>query len=75
MKATHRRIKVTYNFEKKINQKVNLGRRPTHDARHQTPARSDIAILNDGCFEKPVQKYSGVQSSQGQITKDEWQIL
>ena len=29
MKAIHSRIKVTYNFENKVNQKVNLGRRPS----------------------------------------------
>ena len=29
IKATHRKIKVTYSFERKVNQKVNLGRRPT----------------------------------------------
>ena len=38
MKAIHWIITVTYNFEKKVNQKVNLLRRPP-------PAHLDIAIL------------------------------
>ena len=54
MKAIHWRIKVTYNFEKKVNQKVNLGQR-------QMPARPDIAISKDGLFEKPVEKSTFVQ--------------
>ena len=42
MKAIHWRIKVSYNFEKKVNQNVNLGRCPM--------AGPDIAILKDGFF-------------------------
>ena len=53
MKAIHLRIKVTYNFKKKINQKVNLGRHPT--PAHLTSACPDIAILKDG-FEKKKKK-------------------
>ena len=36
-------------FFKKVNQKVNLGQQPT-------PDRLYITILNDGLFEKPIQK-------------------
>ena len=50
MKAIRRRIKITYNFEKKVNQKVNLGRRPTADA------YLDFAILKDGFFSKDQSK-------------------
>ena len=49
MKAIHWKIKITYNFEKKVNQKVNLGRRPT-------PARPDIAILKDDLKKKKNKK-------------------
>ena len=45
MKAIHWRIKVTYNFEKKVNPKVNLGRRPT-------PACPPAACLPGHCFFK-----------------------
>ena len=37
---------------KKVNQKVNLGRRPPA---RPTPTCPDIAILKDGFFEKPIQ--------------------
>ena len=44
MKAIHWRIKVTYNFEKKVNQKVILGRRPTaaHRPAQRPPARTSL---------------------------------
>ena len=43
MKVIHWRIKVTYNFEKKVNQKVNL-----YDVHR---------YFNGGIFDKPIQKY------------------
>ena len=39
-------MKVTYNFEIKVNQKVNLGRR-------STPASPDIVILKDEFLKNP----------------------
>ena len=42
-------------FFKKVNQKVNLGRRPMPDTR-RLPARPDIAILKDGFFKNPSNK-------------------
>ena len=48
MKAIHWRIKVKYNW-KKVNQKVNLERRPI-------PAHTDIALLRDPFFKKNFSK-------------------
>ena len=52
MKAIHWRINVTYNFEKRLTKRLTWD-----DTRSQTPAFPDIAILEDGFFEKPIQKF------------------
>ena len=59
MKTVHWRIKVTYNFEKRVNQKVNLGRCPM-------PVCPDIAILKDRFLKNPSKNVSlPVSESEG----------
>ena len=47
MKAIHWRIKVTYNFEKRLTKRLTWD-----NAYHPIPAHLDIAILKDGLFSK-----------------------